>query len=175
MLIAILTVVAIGIALILILATRKPDVFRIERSISINGAPVKIFHQINNFQAWGAWSPWEKVDPAMHKTFTGPTSGKGAVYEWLGNKKVGQGRMEILESISPTQGTIKLDFIKPFEGHNTPLFTLQPQGESTQVTWAMEGPMPFGLKIMHVFINMDKMIGKNFEAGLANLKSITEK
>ncbi len=110
----------------------------------------------------------------MKKTYTGAAAGNGAIYEWEGNAKAGKGRMEIMESSPPGRIRIKLDFIKPFEGHNIAEFTLQPSGDSTEITWAMHGPTSFAAKIMHVFINMDKMIGKNFEAGLANLKAIAE-
>ena len=111
----------------------------------------------------------------MKKIYSGAANGNGAVYEWEGNGKAGKGRMEIMESSPPGKVTIKLDFIKPFEGHNIAEFTMQPNGDSTEITWAMHGPSPFSMKIMHVFMNMDRMIGKDFEAGLANLKAIAEK
>ena len=111
----------------------------------------------------------------MKRTYSGAASGRGAVYAWDGNKNVGSGRMEILEASAPSKVVIKLDFIKPFEGHNTAEFTMLPQGDATNLTWVMHGPTPFMMKVMHVFINMDRMIGKDFEAGLANLKRLTEK
>jgi hypothetical protein len=110
----------------------------------------------------------------MKRTFSGPESGKGAVYAWDGNKNVGSGQMEILDTATPSKIVIKLDFIKPFEGHNTAEFTMLPRGGATEVTWAMHGATPFIGKVMHVFINMDRMIGKDFEAGLANLKKTVE-
>ena len=111
----------------------------------------------------------------MTRSFSGAESGRGAVYAWEGNKNVGSGRMEILEAAVPSQITIKLDFFKPFEGHNTAEFTMLPQGDATSVTWLMHGPAPFISKVMQVFMNIDTMVGKDFEAGLANLKNLTEK
>ncbi len=173
--IAIIAAVIIAlIAIVLILASTKPNTFRMQRSATISAAPDKIFPYINDFHNWAAWSPWEKFDPNMKKSFSGAATGKGSIYEWDGNKKVGQGRMEITE-ILPHKITVKLDFIKPFEGHNTAEFALQPQGGTTQLTWAMYGPCPFMMKIMHLFINMDKMIGKDFESGLTALKALAEK
>jgi uncharacterized protein YndB with AHSA1/START domain len=163
------------IAVVLILALTKPDTFRVGRTTSIKAPPEKIFPLLNDFQSWSAWSPYEKKDPAMKRTFSGPPSGKGAVYEWDGNKNVGQGRMEITGSTPPSNVTLDLDFVKPFEAHNTVVFTLTPQGDSTTVTWTMQGPANFISKVMQVFINMDKMVGTDFEAGLANLKALAEK
>ena len=163
------------IAAILIFAATKPDIFRVQRAAGIKAPPEKIFAIINDFKRWDAWSPWEKKDPAMKRTFGATTDGKGAVYAWEGNKDVGQGRMEIAESVPPSKVTLKLDFLKPFEAHNIVEFTLVPQGDSTNVTWAMQGPTPFFAKIIHVFIDMDSVVGKDFEAGLANLKAIAEK
>jgi hypothetical protein len=115
------------------------------------------------------------MDPSMKRTFNGPANGKGSVYEWEGNSKVGQGRMEITDASAPSQVTIKLDFIKPFEGHNVAEFVLEPKGDSTNVTWTMRGPSPYIAKLMSVFFSMDSMIGKDFEAGLANLKAAAER
>jgi len=168
-------VVGVLIVGVLVLAAMKPDSFRVERSASIKAPPEKIFPLINDFHNWGAWSPWEKMDPTMKRTHSGAPSGKGAVYEWEGNSKVGAGRMEILETTPPSNARIQLDFIKPFEGHNIAEYTLQPQGDGTTVTWAMYGPAPFMSKLMQVFVSMDSMIGKDFEAGLANMKAIAEK
>jgi uncharacterized protein YndB with AHSA1/START domain len=167
-------VFALLVAGALVLAAMKPDTFRVERSASIKAPPEKIFAQINDLKAWAAWSPYEKKDPAMKRTFGAVTAGKGAVYEWDGNKNVGRGRMEITDA-APSRIVIKLDFFEPFEGHNTAEFTMDGAGGATTVTWAMYGPANFVSKLMGVFFNMDKMIGTDFEAGLANLKSITEK
>jgi hypothetical protein len=172
--IVIIVVVAAAVAVVLILAASKPDTFRVQRTATVMAGANKVFPLIDDFRQWGTWSPWEKLDPTMRKTYHGEESGKGAVYEWEGNGKAGAGRMEILEASPPGKVVIKLDFIKPFEGHNVAEFTMVPEGEGTEITWAMHGPCPFVAKIMHVFINMDKMIGKDFETGLANLKAITE-
>ncbi len=168
-------VVVVLIAAILAFAATKPDTFRVQRGATIKAPPEKIFPLLNDFQRWEAWSPWEKKDPAMKRTFSAVTSGKGAQYAWEGNKEVGQGRMEIAESVPASKLAIKLDFAKPFEAHNTVEFTLEPKGDSTGVTWAMRGETPYLAKIVHVFIDMDKMVGKDFEAGLANLKNVVEK
>lgn len=178
--IAIIAVVlAAAIAIVLILAAIKPDTFSVQRTALIKAPPEKIFSLINNFHQWGGWSPWENKDPAMKRTFSGAESGRGAVYAWDGNKNVGSGRMEILEAASPSKIVIKLDFFKPFEGHNTAEFTMLPQSDgslaATNVLWVMHGPAPFISKLMQVFMNIDSMIGKDFEAGLANLKRLTEK
>jgi carbon monoxide dehydrogenase subunit G len=168
-------VVVALIAGVLIFAATKPDIFRVQRAASIKAPPEKIFALINDFHRWDAWSPWEKKDPAMKRTYGGATSGKGAVYAWEGNKDVGQGRMEIAESSPPSKLTLKLDFVKPFEAHNIVAFTLEPRGDATNVTWAMQGDTPYFAKIIHVFINMDDMVGKDFESGLAKLKAAAEK
>ena len=166
--------VVVLIVAVLILAATKPDTFRVQRQASIKAPPEKIFALISDFQRWGAWSPWEKKDPAMKRTFSATTSGKGAAYAWEGNKDVGQGRMEIAEAVAPSRLAIKLDFVKPFEAHNLVEFTLEPAGEATNVTWAMRGDTPYFAKIIHVFFDMDSMVGKDFETGLANLKAAAE-
>ena len=166
--------VVVLLAALLIYAATQPDTFRIQRATSIKAPPEKIFAVLNDFMRWEAWSPWEKKDLAMKRTFSAVTSGKGAVYAWEGNSDVGQGRMEIAESVAPSKVAIKLDFVKPFETHNMVEFTLEPKGDSTNVTWAMQGPMPYISKLITVFVNMDSMVGKDFEAGLANLKAVAE-
>ena len=168
-------VLAIAIAAVLILAATKSDTLRVQRAISIKAPADRIFPLINDFHQWVTWSPYENRDPALKRTYSGADNGKGAVYAWDGNKNVGSGRMEILETAVPSKIVIKLDFFKPFEGHNTAEFTMLPQGDATNVTWLMHGPAPFMSKMMQVFINMDNMIGKDFAAGLANLKRIAEK
>jgi len=174
--IAIIAVVlAIAIAVVLVLAAAKPNTFSVQRGATMKAPPEKIFSLINDFHQWGKWSPWENRDPAMTRSFSGAESGRGAVYAWEGNKIVGSGRMEILDASTPSKITIKLDFLKPFEAHNTAEFTMLPQGDATSVNWVMHGPAPFLSKMMQVFMSMDKMIGKDFEAGLANLKGIAEK
>lgn len=168
-------VLAVAIAVVLILATRKPDTFHVTRAIRIAAPAERIFPLIDNFHQWVAWSPYETRDAAMKRSYDGAQSGKGAVYAWDGNKNVGTGRMEILESSAPSKIVIKLDFLKPFEGHNTAEFTMLPQGDATNVTWTMYGPAVFMSKLMQVFMNLDHMIGRDFETGLANLKRLTEK
>ncbi len=168
-------VVVVLVVALLIFAATKPDTFRVQRSASIKAPPEKLFPLINDLHSWGAWSPWEKMDPAMKRTYSGAASGKGAVYEWEGNHNVGKGRMEITDTSSPSRVTIKLDFIKPFEGHNIAEFTLDAKGDSTNVTWAMHGPTPYMAKVIHIFFSMDSMVGKQFEAGLANMKTLAEK
>jgi uncharacterized protein YndB with AHSA1/START domain len=174
--IAIIAVVlAIVIAVVLILAAAKPNTFSVQRGAAMKAPPEKIFSLINDFHQWGNWSPWENRDPAMTRSFSGAQSGGGAAYAWEGNKNVGSGRMEILDASAPSKITIKLDFLKPFEAHNTAEFTMLPQGDVTNVTWVMHGPAPFMSKMMQVFMNIDKLIGKDFEIGLANLKGLTER
>jgi Polyketide cyclase / dehydrase and lipid transport len=167
-------VLAIAVATVLILAAAKPDTFSVQRGAIMKTSPQRIFSLINDFHQWGSWSPWENKDPAMKRTFGGAESGTGAVYAWEGNKNVGSGRMEILDASTPSKIVIKLDFFKPFEGHNTAEFTMLPQDNATSVNWVMYGPAPFMSKVMQVFMNIDKMVGKDFEAGLANLKRLTE-
>jgi uncharacterized protein YndB with AHSA1/START domain len=167
-------VIVIAVAVILILAATKPDAFRVQRSLTIKAPPETLFALINDFHRWGTWSPWENKDPAMKRTFSGAPSGTGAVYAWDGNRNVGSGRMEILQAAAPSTIVIKLDFFKPFEGHNTAEFALSPQADATTVNWVMRGPAPFMSKVMQVFMNFDTMIGRDFEQGLANLKKATE-
>jgi uncharacterized protein YndB with AHSA1/START domain len=173
-----LKIVAIGVVVlvvaILAFAATKPDTFRVQRATSIKAPPEKIFALINDLHRWRTWSPYEKKDPAMKRRLSGATDGKGAVYEWEGNKDVGKGRMEITETSPASKVALKLDFVKPFKAHNIVEFTLEPDGDATHVTWAMHGPSPYAAKVVGVFINMDSMIGKDFEAGLANLKTATE-
>ncbi len=173
MLTTILLVVAGLIVVILIFAATRPDSFQVSRSTSIKAPPEKIFPLINDFHAWPQWSPWEKLEPTMARTHSGAASGKGAVYAWDG-KKVGTGRMEITDATAPSRIVIKLDFLKPFEAHNTTLYTIDRKGEATNVTWTMSGNNSFMSKLMQVFMSMDKMVGKDFEAGLANMKAVAE-
>src|SRR5262249_48690119 len=145
-------------------------------SASIKAPPEKIFPLIDDFLKWHTWSPWENKDPNMKRIFDATsTSGKGATYSWEGNKDVGQGSMEIVESVAPSKMKLKLDFVKPFEAHNFVDFALTPAGDTTNVTWTMTGPAPYLSKVMQVFMDMDSMVGKDFEAGLANMKATAEK
>lgn len=166
---------AVGIAAVLIVALTKPDTFRVERSLAVKAPADAIYPLVADFHRWTSWSPYEGRDPAMKRAFGGSAAGKGATYAWDGNNNVGAGQMEILEADGPSRLRIKLDFERPFEGHNTAEFTFVPQGDATLVTWAMHGPAPFLSKVMQVFINMDSMIGRDFEAGLVGLKKLTEK
>lgn len=168
-------VVVVLIVALLVFAATKPDIFRVQRSASINAPPEKIFPLINDFHHWGAWSPYEKLDPTMKRTYGGAANGKGAMYAWEGSGKAGIGRMEIAETSPASKITLNLDFVKPFEAHNIIDFTLEPTGDSTNVTWAMHGHSPYLAKVMHVFFDMDSMVGKDFETGLANLKALVEK
>jgi hypothetical protein len=161
------------IAGVLLYAATRPGTLHVERSTSIQAPPEAIHPLVNDFHSWPSWSPYENRDPALARIYSGAAAGTGAVYEWNGNNEVGQGRMEITESV-PSRITIKLDFIKPFEGHNIAEFKFEPKGESTSVTWAMHGPSNYIGKLLSVFIDMDDMIGKDFETGLANLKSTAE-
>ena len=171
--------IAIGlvviIALILGLAATRPDNFTVQRSTTIKAPPEKIMALVSDFHNWPAWSPWEKLDPNMQRTFSGAPNGKGAIYAWTGNSDVGQGRMEITDFSAPQSVTIKLDFLEPMAMSNMTQFVLTPQGDSTAVTWNMSGPMPFLTKVMSVFTSMDAMVGRDFEKGLAQLKAAAEK
>jgi uncharacterized protein YndB with AHSA1/START domain len=130
-------VLVVLVAGFLIFAATRPDAFRIERAAAIKAPPEKIFAFINDLHQWTSWSPWEKIDPALKRTYSGAASGKGAAYAWEGNSKVGSGSMEIAESVAPSKITIRLDFLKPFEAHNTAEFSFVRQGDATTVTWAM--------------------------------------
>jgi uncharacterized protein YndB with AHSA1/START domain len=159
---------------VLVFAATRSDEFRVERAATIKAPPERIYALINDLHGWNAWSPWEKLDPAMKRSFSGAASGRGAIYEWAGNGKVGAGRMEITEASAPSRITIKLDFLRPFEGHNVAQFTLAGTGAATNVTWAMQGRQNFICKVMSLVMSMDRMIGGQFETGLANLKAIAE-
>ena len=172
-----ITLAVLLLALLAFAATR-PDSFRVQRQIDIKAPPDKIFANVNDFHKWGGWSPWEKLDPAMKRSFSGADSGKGSVYVW-DSKEAGSGRMEILDAPAAQAVKIKLDFTQPFEAHNTVDFTLAPQAGAaspvTQVTWAMHGPSNFITKLVGVFFSMDAIVGKDFEKGLADLKAVSEK
>lgn len=169
----ILWIIVIAAAAVLGLAASRPKTFRVARETHIKAPPEQVLVLINDFGAWPKWSPWEKMDPAMSRTLSGPQSGVGASYAWSGNKKVGQGRMEIT-SVTPTQVDIDLDFTAPWKAKNKTVFTLTPKDGGTAVTWAMSGASPFMFRLMGLFMNMDQMIGKDFETGLANMKQAAE-
>jgi uncharacterized protein YndB with AHSA1/START domain len=163
----------VAVALVLVLAAMKPDTFDVRRTASIKAPPEKIFPLINDMHQFNTWNPFEKKDPGKG-TYSGPASGKGASYAWKSDQ-LGIGSMTIADANEPSRVAIKLDFVKPFEAHNNVEFTLIPKGNATEVTWAMNGPVPFMAKIIHVILDMDKMVGSDFEAGLANLKALAEK
>ncbi len=168
-------VIVISIVALLVYAATMPDTFTIRRTISINAPPEKIFPFINDLRQWDSWSPYENKDSAMKRTFSGAAAGRGSVYEWEGNWEVGKGRVEIAEASPPSKVQLKLDMVKPIEGHNIVEFTLEGNGDATIVTWAMHGPSPYISKVIGLFMNMDRMIGKEFETGLGNLKAVAEK
>jgi hypothetical protein len=170
----VVALIVVSVAAVLIYAATKPDTFRIARSATIKAPPEKIYALIEDFRRWPTWSPWETKDPALKRSYGGAPSGKGAVYAWEGNKDVGSGRMEIAEATSPSKVTINLDFIKPFEAHNIAEFTLEPAGDATTLTWVMHGPSPYVAKVITTFFSMERMVGSEFEKGLANLKAATE-
>jgi len=168
-------VLALAVVAVLAYAATRPDTFRVQREATVRASPEEVFALVNDFHAWQAWSPWQKLDPAMKTTHGGAAAGKGAIYAWEGNSDVGKGRMELTASTPPSRITIQLDFLAPFEAHNTTEFLLEANGRGTNVTWVMHGPSPFLSKLMGVFVDMDAMIGKDFEQGLANLKAVAEK
>jgi uncharacterized protein YndB with AHSA1/START domain len=169
-------IVVVALAALLLFAATRPDSFRVERRISILAPPEKVYPLIADFHRWAEWSPWEKLDPAMKRTHGGPPSGVGATYAWQGNGQVGAGRMEVKEATPAARVSIQLDFIEPFEGHNIADFTLAPgSAGATEVLWAMHGSSTFVTKLMGVFVSMDSMIGKDFEAGLSAMKAAAEK
>lgn len=167
--------VVVLIAAVFAFAATRPDTFRVERSVTIQAPPAKVYALLDDFHQWTQWSPWERVDPDMKRVHGGPPRGKGALYGWDGNKAVGKGQMEIVEADAPSRLRIKLDFLEPFEAHNTAEFTLTPQGDVTRVTWSMSGPNLFVGKLMSLVASMDRLVGPDFERGLANLKAVAEK
>ena len=168
-------VVAVAVAALLAYAATKPDTFQVTRSLDIEAPPETIFAILTDFRRSIEWSPYEKKDPDMKRIYAGAEKGKGAVYEWDGDSNAGAGRMEIVEATPAQSVTLKLDFIRPLEGSNTVEYKLQPKGAATQVSWDMHGPMPFISKVICVFVDLDTMIGKDFETGLANLKTLAER
>jgi hypothetical protein len=165
-----LAIVVVAVAGVLVAAAAKPDTFRVQRSILVTAQPDQVFPLIADLHRFTTWSPYEQKDPAMERRFSGPEAGPGAQYAWKGNREIGEGSMEIL-STSPNLVGMRLDFVKPFEAHNQVEFTLTPVTGGTQVTWALHGPHPLVARIMSLFFDMDRMVGADFEAGLANLKA----
>jgi Polyketide cyclase / dehydrase and lipid transport len=174
MLIKILIVLVVIIVVLLIVAALRRADFRVERSIVVSVPPAAVFAQVNDFHKWGAWNPWAKLDPAMKETYDGAPSGVGASYSWRGNKNVGTGRMTLTESRPVEWLKIKLEFLKPFAATNTTEFTFKPNGNQTIVTWSMYGKSNLICRLMGLFMSMDKMVGTQFEKGLADLKAASE-
>jgi len=172
--IALVAIAALGA--LLAYAARRPDSFRVERSIRIDAPAERIYPLVADFHAWTRWSPWEGLDPAMQRTYGGATAGAGATYAWSGTGKVGAGKMAIAQAQAPTELRIQLDFIRPFASRNTTTFTFTPvpADGATQVQWTMSGPSPFISKLMGVFMNLDRMIGRDFEKGLQGLRAAAE-
>ena len=168
-----ITVIVLVLVFVIVVATRPAD-FRIERSTTIAAPAADVFAHVNDLHKWDAWSPWAKLDLAMKQTHEGSPAGVGAIYSWAGNSEVGEGRMTILESRADELIRIKLEFIKPFAAVNTTEFTFKADGAQTAVTWDMTGKNNFMSKAFGLFMNMDKMVGGDFEKGLANLKSVAE-
>jgi hypothetical protein len=172
--VVVVVVIVCLVALIFLYAATRPKTFRIERSAMMLASRDTIFPYIDDLQLWDQWSPWAKIDPAMQKTYVGPASGEGAVFEWDGNNKAGAGRMEIVKSKSPKQVVINLRFTRPFASENIVTLALEAKGSATQITWTMDGNAPLMFRVMGLFMNMDAMLGKDFEKGLASLKAIVE-
>ncbi len=158
----------------LVFAALQPSEFRVERTAIIEAPASKVYDQVNDFKNWPNWSPWEHRDPTMKKTYTGSSSGTGAIYSWVGNSEVGEGRMTITSSVPHTQILILLEFLKPFAVSHQTEFTFRPEGTGTQIAWIMSGKNNFFSKVFSIFMSMDKMIGKDFEHGLAAMKLATE-
>ena len=169
---ALVTVAAIG--LLLAYAATRPDSFRVERSPTVAAPAAKLFPLINDLHRFNTWNPYNRKDPAMQGTYSGPAAGPGAVFDFQGNKEVGKGRIGITTSTEPSAVTMQLDMFEPFEVHNIVMFSLVPEGGATRVIWAMHGPSPFIARLMGIFFSMDQMIGKDFEAGLSHLKALAE-
>jgi hypothetical protein len=169
-----LAVVAVLLIAFSIVVALQPSSLRVARTVTIAATPAEAFAHVNDFQKWRAWSPYDKRDPNMKRTYEGPEEGTGASYAWNGNSEVGEGRSTIVESRPGELIEIKLEFVRPFAGTNTAQFIFEPQGDQTAVTWALDCKCDFGAKAVGLFINMDKMIGNDFEAGLANLKKVVE-
>lgn len=170
----ILGIVGLAVAAVLIYAATKPDTFTLQRSAAIGAPAEQLFPLIADVKAFNTWNPYALKDPASKMNYEGPTSGVGAAYSW-DSEQLGAGRMEITEAAAPSKVQAKLEFKRPFATTNRVEFTLQAQGAQTQVTWAMSGPMPYLSKLMTTFVSMDRMVGADFEAGLANLKALAEK
>ena len=174
MLIKILIVVAVIVVVFVIVVVLQPSEYRVARTATMSAPPTAVFAQVNDFHKWAAWNPWGKIDPAMKQNYEGAPAGVGAIYKWAGNNEVGEGRMAITESRPSDLIRVQMEFFKPYAGNGTAEFTFKPEGNQTAVTWSMTGQNNFMAKAIHLFMNMDKMIGGQFEKGLADMKSIVE-
>jgi hypothetical protein len=170
----ILLVLVVIVVILVVVIALQSSTYHVERTATINAPAAVVFAQVNDFHKWNAWSPWAKLDRAMKQTFEGAPAGNGAIYTWSGNKDVGEGRMLITESHPSDLVRIKLDFLRPFAATSDTVFTFKPDGNQTTVTWGMTGDKNFIAKAFHLVVNMDKMIGKDFEKGLAQMKSVAE-
>jgi len=170
----VLIALAVIIVVFLIIVAMQPAQYRVARSATVAAPAQAVFAQVNDFHKWEAWNPWGKIDPAMKHSYAGAPAGTGAIYTWVGNKEVGEGRMTIIESRPNDLIRIKMEFFKPFAGNSIAEFTFKPEGNQTAVTWSMTGENNFMAKAIHLFINMDKMIGGQFEKGLTQIKSLVE-
>ena len=170
----IIIALAVIVVVLVVIVALQPAGFRVTRSVTMSAPAPAVFAQVNDFHKWEAWNPWGKIDPAMKQTYEGAPAGTGAIYTWIGNKEVGEGRMTIIESRPSELIRIKMEFFKPFAGISTAEFTFKPEGNQTAVTWSMSGKNNFMAKAIHLFMNMDRMIGGQFEKGLASMKSIVE-
>ena len=151
-----------------------PSEFRVTRSTRMSASAAAVFAQVDDFHNWAAWSPWATIDPAMKQTYSGAVAGPGAVYEWAGNRRVGAGRMTIVESNPPERIAIRVEFFKPFPATNLAEFTFQRRASDTVVTWSMSGRKNFMAKVIGLVMDMDRMIGAQFDNGLARMKSVVE-
>jgi uncharacterized protein YndB with AHSA1/START domain len=174
MIVLVVVAAVVSVAALLAYVAARPDTFRVERSVDIAAAPERIFPFIEDLRKFSEWSPYEQLDPNMSRTYSGARKGKGAVFEWSGRGKAGKGRMEIAHVAPPRMVVIRLDFFKPFEAQNIVEFTLNREGGSTRVTWSMRGANPYAAKLMQLFVKMDRLVGRDFETGLTNLKLIVE-
>ena len=174
MLITILIPAAVIVAGLAVVVARRPSEYRVARSTTIAAPAPAVFAQVNDFHKWDAWNPWARLDPAMKQTYEGAPAGTGAIYTWAGNKEVGEGRMTLTESRPSELIRIRLEFVKPFRATNIAVFTFEPRGDQTAVTWTMTGQKNFLTKAIHLFMNMDKMVGGSFENGLAQMKALVE-
>jgi hypothetical protein len=169
-----IVVIVLIIAIFCVVVAMQPAHYTVERSATINAPAPVVFAQVNDFHKWEAWSPWEKIDPNIKKEFSGTAAGNGAVYSWVGNSDVGEGKMTITDSVPSTSIKIKLEFIKPFAATNATNFMFTSQGNQTNVKWTMSGDKNFVAKAFTMFMDMDKMVGTDFEKGLAQMKTVAE-